>query len=158
VLHPVSLRARGPFSLSLSCIEFCTELPEHSAASFPIFYFLFIPFVPPFRSRDQLTFWGKTLERKDFETGLLFRNRRCRPIKRSHVVKFGLKPILQKLRINMERVGLHAFRHGLGAALCEREANPATVQKILRHSDIRTTLKYYVHSDLDSRRQALDQL
>ena len=95
---------------------------------------------------------------KQSATGLLFLNRRGRPLKRSYVVKFGLKPILQKLGLKTERVGLHAFRHGLGTALCERKANPATVQKILRHSDIRTTLKYYVHSDLDSQRQALNQL
>lgn len=92
------------------------------------------------------------------ETGLLFLNRRGRPLKRSYVVKFGLKPILRKLEMKTERVGLHAFRHGLGTALCERKANPATVQKILRHSDIRTTLKYYVHSDLDAQRQALNEL
>jgi len=95
---------------------------------------------------------------KPSETGLLFLNRRRRPLKRSYVVKFGLKPILRKLGMKTERVGLHAFRHGLGTALCERKANPATVQKILRHSDIRTTLKYYVHSDLDAQRQALNQL
>jgi len=64
---------------------------------------------------------------------------------RSYVVKFGLKPIFQTLGIKTERVGLHAFRHGSGTALCERKANPATVQKILRHSDIRTPLKYYAH-------------
>jgi integrase len=95
---------------------------------------------------------------KQSEIGLLFLNRRGRPLKRSYVVKFGLKPILKKLGMSTERVGLHAFRHGLGTALCERKANPATVQKILRHSDIRTTLKYYVHSDLDAQRQALNQL
>ena len=85
---------------------------------------------------------------------LLFLNRRGRPLKRSYVVKFGLKPILKSLGMKTERVGLYAFRHGLGTALCERKANPATVQKILRHSDIRTTLKYYVHSDLDAQPQA----
>jgi integrase len=73
-------------------------------------------------------------------------------------MKFALKPNLKRLGMKTERVGLHAFRHGLGTALCERKANPATVQRILRHSDIRTTPKYYVHSDLDARRQALNQL
>jgi hypothetical protein len=63
-------------------------------------------------------------------TGLLFLNRRGRPLKRSYVVKFGLKPILKKLGMKTERVGLHAFRHGLGTALCGRKANPATVQRI----------------------------
>ena len=73
-------------------------------------------------------------------------------------MKFGLKRILKSLGMKTERVGLHAFHHGLGTALCERKANPATVQKILRHNDIRRTLKYYVHSDLNAQRQALNQL
>lgn len=51
---------------------------------------------------------------KQNETGLLFLNRRGRLLKRSYVVKFGLKPILRKLGLRTERVGLHAFRHGLG--------------------------------------------
>jgi site-specific recombinase XerD len=69
---------------------------------------------------------------KQNETGLLFLNRRGRPLKLSYVVKFGLKPILRELGLRTERVGLHAFRHGLGTALCERKVNPAAVQKILR--------------------------
>jgi len=95
---------------------------------------------------------------KQNETGLLFLNRRGRPLKRSYVVKFGLKPIPRKLGLRTERVGLHAFRHGLGTALCGRKANPAAVQKIHRHSDIRSTSKYYVHSDTDCQRQAPNEI
>ena len=87
--------------------------------------------------------------------GLLFPNRNGRPRKREYVVRFGLKPILRRLRLPTKHVGLHSFRHGLGTALAESKASPKTVQEILRHTDIKTTFRYYVHSDTDAQRNAL---
>jgi integrase len=55
-------------------------------------------------------------------------------------------------------VGLHAFRHGLGTALSNSKVSPKTVQQILRHTDIKTTFRYYVHSDTDAQRIALSQI
>ena len=40
-------------------------------------------------------------------------------------------------------------------ALSENGASPKTVQAILRHTDIQTTFRYYVHSDVDAQRNAL---
>jgi integrase len=88
-------------------------------------------------------------------SGLLFPNRVGRPRKRQYVVKFGLKPVLQKLGLPTKDVGLHAFRHGLGTALSDNGVSPKTVQAILRHTDIQTTFRYYVHSDTDAQRSAL---
>jgi integrase len=90
--------------------------------------------------------------------GLLFPNRRGRPCKRANVVKFGLHPILKKLSLSTYRAGLHAFRHGLGTALADSGASPAIVQRTLRHSDIKTTLRFYVHADADSQRTALKKI
>ncbi|HEY6388452.1 MAG TPA: tyrosine-type recombinase/integrase [Candidatus Acidoferrum sp.] len=87
--------------------------------------------------------------------GLLFPNRTGRPCKRANVVTFGLHPILKKLGLPKHRAGLHAFRHGLGTALADSGASPAIVQRTLRHSDIKTTLRFYVHADADSQRTAL---
>ena len=87
--------------------------------------------------------------------GLLFPNRNDRPRKREYVVKFGLKPLLKRLGLPTARVGFHAFRHGMGTALANNKVSPKIVQEILRHSDIKTTFRYYVHSDLDDRRNAL---
>lgn len=87
--------------------------------------------------------------------GLLFPNRTGRPCKRANVVKFGLHPILKKLGLPTHRAGLHAFRHGLCTALADSGASPAIVQRTLRHSDIKTTLRFYVHADADSQRTAL---
>jgi integrase len=90
--------------------------------------------------------------------GLLFPNRRGRPCKRAYVVKFGLWPILKRLGLPTQRFGLHAFRHGLGTALADKRVSPKLVQSILRHADIKTTFRYYVHADADVQREALAQI
>jgi integrase len=66
--------------------------------------------------------------------------------------------ILKKLGIPTHNAGLHAFRHGLGTALANAGASPAVVQRTLRHTDIKTTLRFYVHADADVQRAALSQL
>jgi integrase len=81
--------------------------------------------------------------------GLLFPNRNGRPRKRKYVVKFGLKPVLRKPGLPTKDVGL------LGTALSDNGVSPKTVQAILRHTDIQTTFRYYVHSDTDAQRNAL---
>jgi len=90
--------------------------------------------------------------------GLLFPNRTNKPRKRVHGVKFGLRPILKKLGIPTHRAGMHAFRHGLGTALANAGVSPAIVQRTLRHTDIKTTLRFYVHADAETQRQALAQI
>jgi integrase len=95
---------------------------------------------------------------KQNEDGLLFPNRKGRPCKRANVVKFGLHPILKKLNLPTHKAGLHAFRHGLGTALADAGASPAILQKTLRHSDIKTTLRFYIHADAGVQRQALAQV
>lgn len=88
-------------------------------------------------------------------SGLLFPNRSGRPRKRQYVVKFGLRPVLKRIGLPTEGVGLHAFRHGMGTALANSKVSPKIVQQILRHTDIKTTLRYYIHCDLDEQRNAL---
>ena len=95
---------------------------------------------------------------KDNPQSLLFPNRRGRPWKRAHVVKFGLWPILRRLGLPTHKAGFHAFRHGLGTALADNGASPAIVQRTLRHADIKTTLRFYVHADAEAQRQALQSL
>jgi integrase len=79
-----------------------------------------------------------------------------KPRKRGYVIKFGLKPVLKKL--GLPNAGLHAFRHGLGTALADNKVSPKLVQSILRHADIATTFKFYVHADADAQREALQSL
>ncbi len=89
---------------------------------------------------------------------LLFSNRDGRPCKRGTVVKFGLRPVLKKLGLPTHRAGLHAFRHGLGTALADAGVSPAVVQRTLRHTDLKTTLRFYVHADVDVQREALQRI
>jgi integrase len=42
--------------------------------------------------------------------------------------------------------------------LADKRVSPEVVQGILRHTDIKTTLRYYVHVDDDVQRDALAQL
>ena len=91
-------------------------------------------------------------------SGLLFPNRKGRPCKRANVVKFGLHPVLRQLGLPTHRAGLHAFRHGLGTALADAGVSPAVVQRTLRHTDIKTTLRFYVHADAETQRSALQLL
>ena len=76
---------------------------------------------------------------------------------RKNVVRSGLKPILRKLGIPDENVGLHAFRHGLATELAESE--PITVlQAQMRHADVRTTLKVYAHVIPQSQRDSMERI
>jgi integrase len=95
---------------------------------------------------------------KENPQGLLFPNRRGRPWKRANVVQFGLRPILKRFGLPTFKVGLHAFRHGLGTALADARVSPKVTQTLLRHTDIKTTLKFYVHADADVQRAALAQV
>jgi len=69
--------------------------------------------------------------------------------------EIGLYPVLRKLGIPTHRTGLHAFRQGLGTALANSGASPAVVQRTLRHTDIKTTLRFYVYADAEVQRAAL---
>ena len=51
--------------------------------------------------------------------------------------------VLEKLGLPTHNTGLHAFRNGLGTALANAGASPAVVQQMLRHTDIKTTLRFY---------------
>jgi len=76
---------------------------------------------------------------------------------RNNVVRSGLKPILRRLGIPAESVGLHAFRHGLATELAQSE--PITVlQTQMRHADVRTTLKVYAHVIPQSQRDSMERI
>jgi integrase len=93
------------------------------------------------------------------EAGLLFPNRKgTNPRWRDNVVKYGLKPVLRKLGIEMQDVGLHAFRHGLATELADTNIPLPALQAQMRHADVRTTLRIYAHVIPASRRDAMERL
>jgi integrase len=52
------------------------------------------------------------------------------------------------------RFGFHNLRHSLASFLVRSKTDPKTVQALLRHSDVRTTLQLYAHSVTEDRMAA----
>jgi integrase len=52
------------------------------------------------------------------------------------------------------RFGFHNLRHSLASFLIRRKTDPKTVQALLRHSDVKTTLQLYAHSVSEDRMTA----
>jgi integrase len=89
-------------------------------------------------------------------TGFLFATRNGRPPSSNKVLEYHLGPLLDALEI--DRRGLHAFRHTHTSLLLESGANIKVVQRQLRHSDERTTLGIYAHVIGDAQRQAVEKV
>ena len=49
------------------------------------------------------------------------------------------------------RFGFHNLRHSLASFLVRTKTDPKTVQTLLRHSDVKTTLQLYAHSISEDR-------
>jgi len=86
----------------------------------------------------------------------LFVTRNNRPPSSNKVVEYHLWPILDALEI--DRCGVHAFRHTHTALLLDSGATPKVVQRQLRHSDARTTLEIYGHVVGDAHRAAVEKV
>ena len=80
---------------------------------------------------------------------LLFPSPQGGPLWASGVRRHHLKPLLEELSIPYG--GFHAFRHGAATNLFAIGASAPTVRQMLRHGDIRTTLRYAHTSDADTR-------
>ena len=56
------------------------------------------------------------------------------------------------------RFGFHNLRHSLASFLVRKGTDVKTVQKMLRHSDVATTLGIYAHSMSEDRLAAQDEM
>ena len=88
--------------------------------------------------------------------GYLFANRNGNCYSVGKVTEYGLWPVQKAL--NIDRTGLHAFRHAAASELLEQGAPLPVVQRQLRHRDARTTLQKYGHVVGDSQRRAVETL
>jgi integrase len=86
----------------------------------------------------------------------LFTNRNGKPYSQGKVKEYGLWPVQDALGI--KRTGFHAFRRGHGSELFYAGAEPAVVQRQLRHKDPRVTLEHYSRVVRDSHRSAVNGL
>jgi integrase len=66
------------------------------------------------------------------------------------LVEDYLRPAAVKAQVIAEgdpcRFGFHNLRHSLASFLVRSKTDPKTVQALLRHSDVKTTLQLYAHS------------
>ena len=89
------------------------------------------------------------------ELGLLFANRKGKPIGAQYVRRKVLHPIRERLGI--PRGAFHAFRHGHATIMfSEGGANPKTVMDSMGHSDVKTTMRY-THAISNDRRDAVER-
>jgi integrase len=65
-----------------------------------------------------------------------------KPLRIENLLRRDIRPALDKKGIKWK--GWHAFRRGLGTNLNELGAAPKTIQAILRHSELSTTMNIYV--------------
>lgn len=74
--------------------------------------------------------------------------------------KSTLRKALKRLciRLGVEPKGWHCFRHTFGSRLAEKGTPIQTVSKMMGHSDISVTSKYYINISTDEKRAALDAL
>jgi integrase len=75
------------------------------------------------------------------------------------LVEDYLRPAAVKVGVLKEgervRFGFHNLRHSLASFLVQQGTDPKTVQKMLRHSDVATTLGIYAHSMSEDRLAAV---
>ena len=50
--------------------------------------------------------------------------------------------------------GFHNFRHSLASQLARMKVDPKIIQEMLRHSDLKTTFKFYVQAHDDDKLEA----
>jgi integrase len=56
------------------------------------------------------------------------------------------------------RFGFHNLRHSLASFLVRSKTDPKTVQALLRHSHVKTTLQLYAHSVSEDRMTAQGEM
>jgi integrase len=76
------------------------------------------------------------------DSGYIFAGSTGQPLRIENVLRRDMKPVLEKNEIPWH--GWHAFRRGLGTNLNALGADAKTIQAILRHSDVSTTMAFYV--------------
>lgn len=85
-----------------------------------------------------------------------------RPRVANMLVEDYLRPAGVKVGVLKEgekvRFGFHNLRHSLASFLVRKGTDVKTVQKMLRHSDVTTTLGIYAHSMSEDRLAAQDEM
>jgi integrase len=91
-----------------------------------------------------------------------FRCKGRQPRTANMLVEDHLRPAAVEVGVLKEgekvRFGFHNLRHSLASFLVRTKTDPKTVQALLRHSDVRTTLQLYAHSVSEDRMAAQGEM
>ena len=98
---------------------------------------------------------GKDLKPTDW---MFQGERRGTSINLPNLVRRVIVPNLAKSQNSPPWKGWHAFRRSLATNLYSLNVRPAIIQAILRHSDLATTMSFYVETSEAESREALDKL
>lgn len=63
-----------------------------------------------------------------------------------------------RAKINTVNVSFHSLRHTFCTLLALANVHPALLQRLARHADLKTTLRYYVHLQRSDERQAINKI
>lgn len=70
-------------------------------------------------------------------------------------INFRIRKIGREIGIDFH---YHLLRHSFASRLVRNNINPIVVQKVMRHSQISTTLEKYSHANFNDKREAIDTL
>lgn len=83
---------------------------------------------------------------------LVFATRKGTHMDASNVVSRSLKPLLKKA--GLSQIRFHDQRHTFATLLTSRGVDAVTIQEMMGHKDVATTLKFYGHSSPEGKRHA----
>jgi integrase len=84
----------------------------------------------------------------------------CRPDGKNYyptTITRKLKKLIIKAKLN-EKYNVHTLRHSFTTIGSDKKINPKILQKMLGHSTILTTLKYYTHPELELQNEVLQTM
>jgi integrase len=87
---------------------------------------------------------------------LVFCTNKGTPLSPKNLYNRALAPTCDEL--GLPRISWHSFRHAHGTWIGEVGESVKTVQAILGHSDLETTLNIYMHAIPDSQRRAVERV
>lgn len=88
---------------------------------------------------------------------LVFCSELGKPIDVSNFMRV-YRRILKRSGINIKGVTFHTLRHVYGSRLNDLNVDPKTIQSLMGHSSIKTTMDVYVHSSEEKHKEAADKM
>jgi integrase len=118
-----------------------------------------IPVLPILRGMLE---WRRSQVKPNPDDYIFAGKRRGSPLNFHNLENRVIKPALEKAKINgqasVEWKGFHGFRRGLASNLFALGVNPKVIAALLRHSDVSTTLQYYISVPESETRLAMEKL